>query len=146
MKSTVERWQQGRPAWNYSPALQFWYRFVLCTLADAMQVEDGKPTDEAILARDWFATSTPGVEFNGRREFVSFDECCHWLGLDADVERVGILFAIDENGDFDTDEVWARLAELSESEPEGTDALFDVPDMFRVVPVRDQLSLLAAIN
>ena len=37
-KSTVDKWQQGRAGWNYSPALQFWHRFTLFTLADAMQL------------------------------------------------------------------------------------------------------------
>ena len=145
-KLAVDRWQQGRPQWNYNPALQFWYRFILCTLADAMQVEGGVPTDEAILARDWFATSEPGVELDGKREFVSFEECCHWLGLDVNHERVELLAAIDENADFDTDEIWARLEKLSSEEPEATDHLFDVPDMFRVVPARDQIPLIGWVS
>lgn len=145
-KMAVDRWQQGRPHWNYDPAMQFWYRFVMTALHDAMQEDGGVPTDEALLARDWFATSQPGFEVNGRREFVSFEECCFWLGLNVDAERVSVLGAIDSHADFDTDVLFARLSVLAESNPDDTDALFDTPDLFRVVPVRDQGTLFAAVN
>jgi hypothetical protein len=140
----VNRWQMGRPQWNYHPTLTYWHRFILTAMHDAFQVEGGKPTDEALLARDWFATSSPGIEVNGRREFVSFPECCHWLDLDVDAERVGVLAAIDAHADFDTDEAWSRLEVLSAAIPDDTEALFEVPDVFRVVPVRDQGTLLPA--
>jgi hypothetical protein len=139
----VNRWQMGRPQWNYHPTLTYWHRFILTAMHDAFQVEGGKPTDEALLARDWFATSSPGIEVNGRREFVSFPECCHWLDLDVDAERVGVLAAIDAHADFDTDEAWSRLEVLSAAIPDDTEALFEVPDVFRVVPVRDQGTLLS---
>jgi hypothetical protein len=104
---------------------------------------DGKPTDEALLARDWFARSQQTPPIDGRREFASFDEVCHWLGLNADVERISILEAIDARADFDNDECDARLDELSASNPDDDEVLFDVPEMFRVVAVRDQGSLFA---
>ena len=144
-KLAVDRWQQGRPQWNYDPAMQFWFRFVQTTIHDALQVEDEKPTDEALLARDWIARSEPGVAFNGKREFVSFDECCHWLGLNAESERVALLALIDSKADFDTEECDSRLEYLLESEPEETEALFEVPEIFRVVPVRDQGTLFAMV-
>jgi len=154
-KSTVDKWQQGRAGWNYSPALQFWHRFALFTLADAMQLEipcgplrlgETWPAemcripDEAILARDWFATSEPGVEVNGKREYVSFAECCHWLGLDVNAERVGILAAIDAHADFDTEEIWSRLEALAEAEV--SDSVCEMPDYARVVRERDQVELI----
>lgn len=133
--------QQGRPQWNYDPAMQFYFRFVMTALHDALRCESGLPTDEAILARDWFATSTPGFVIGERREFISFDECCHWLGINADVERIALLELIDGRADFDTDEAWERLAKLSVSNPDDTECLFEAPDIFRVVPVRDQIPL-----
>lgn len=154
--TSVDKWQQGRPQWNYNPALQFWWRFVQCTVADAMETEypagplrpgeswpiDAcRPSNEALLARDWIATSTPAGVFNGKRKFVSFDECCFWLGCNADAERVGLLALIDAGQDFDTTESWERLEVLRDGEPEDTEALFELPDMFRVVPVRDQLTI-----
>jgi hypothetical protein len=146
-KMNVDKWQQGRPEWFYDPTMQFWWRFVQCTLQDAMQVDpEGKPTDDALLARDWFAASKPVPEWNGRREFVSFDECCHWLGLNVDAERLALLELIDNHADFDTDDAWQRLEYLKAQEPEETEALFEVPEIFRIVPVRDQLSIFGVIQ
>ncbi len=140
----VNRWQQGRPEWNYHPAMQFYFRFITVTLHEALQVDAfSKPTDEALLARDWFATSEPIDLTGGNREYVGFDACCHWLGIDADTHRVAFLDRIDKNADFDTDEAFERLEFLSHQEPEDTEALFEVPEMFRVVAVRDQMAMFA---
>ena len=81
-------------------------------------IEACRPSNEALLARDWIATSTPRGIFNGKREFVSFDECCFWLGCNADAERVGLLAIIDAGQDFDNADAWRRLAELQAGEPE----------------------------
>ena len=75
------------------------------------------------------------------REYVSFPECCQMLGLDADVERVAMLETIDRAVDTDNDEAWARLEELSASEPlDDVEPLFDAP---RCVPALDQMVLFA---
>ncbi len=134
----VSKWQRGRPTWHYDPTMQFYFRLAMCALHDAMQSRDGIPTDHALLARDWFARSDSIQPASTRREFVSFHECCHWLGLDTDTERIAILAMIDARADFDTDECWERLERLSESNPDDAEPLFEVPDMFRVVAVRDQ--------
>jgi hypothetical protein len=144
MALRVDKWQQGRPQWHYDPVMQGWFRFIQTAIQDALQVAGDKPTDEAILARDWIARSEPGVAINGKREFVSFGECCHWLGLNAEAEMVALLAFIDSKVDFDTDECDTRLDYLLGSEPEEVGSLFEVPAIFRVVPVRDQGSLFAA--
>ena len=78
-----------------------------------------KPTDEALLAHDWFLSSTHGVEFDGKREFVSFDEYCFWLGLNAEAERLALLEVIDAGEDaFYTDEACERLLALKVGDPE----------------------------
>jgi hypothetical protein len=105
----------------------------------------GRPTDEALLARDWIARSeaapTWAYALGARHEFMSFPECCQILGLDAEVERVVLLEVIDKAVDTDNDEAWARLDELSTREPQDdVEPLFDAP---RVVPALDQLALFA---
>ena len=105
----------------------------------------GKPTDEALLARDWIARSeaapTWAYALGASHEFLSFPECCQILGLDPDVERAALLEVIDKAVDMDNDEAWARLDELSTREPQDdVEPLFDAP---RVVPALDQLALFA---
>lgn len=105
----------------------------------------GKPTDEALLARDWIARSeaapTWAYALGASHEFLSFPECCQILGLDPDVERAALLEVIDKAVDSDNDEAWARLDELSAREPQDdVEPLFDAP---RVVPALDQLALFA---
>ena len=70
------------------------------------------------------------------RETISFPECCLWLGVEVEFERVAFLAIIDSAGDFDTEEAWTRLEWLSEQEPASTDSLFD-PAEFRIVPELD---------
>ena len=143
MALRVDKWQCGRPQWSYSPILQFYWRFVMTTMMDAQQIENGIPTDEALLARDWIARSEPDPD----REYISFPECCAALGCDVDAERVAILEFIDKQGDFDTEECDARLDVLSAKNPDETDHLFELPDWARVVPALDQISLFSqALN
>ena len=105
----------------------------------------GKPTDEALLARDWIARSEAApawvYAFGALHEFLSFSECCEMLGLDVELERVTLLQAIDSAVDSDNDEAWARLDELRTRDPQDdVEPLFDAP---RVVPALDQLALFA---
>lgn len=135
----------ARPRWNYSPVQWFWWRLGQCAYQDALKVRaDGTPTDDALLARDWFARSEAIDVRDGKREFASFAEVCHWLGLNVDVERLAILDVIDHAADFDTDECDARLELLSAPNSDDKQRLYDVPEMFRIVAVRDQGALFAA--
>ncbi len=138
----VDRWQCSRPEWNYSPALQFWWRIGQVAWFDAMKTrKDGSPTDEALLARNWFARSEPEKNANGERESFSFEEVCDWLSLNLEAERVAVLAAIDACADFDTEECDARLEALLNGQPAPR---FDLPDDYRFVPERDQMSMFAA--
>jgi hypothetical protein len=137
-KLDVSRWQAARPRWVYTPVLWFYYRMIEVAYLDARPKENGAPTDEALLARDWIARSPSAPA--GTHEFVSFPECCQMLGLDPERERLALLDAIDKAVDSDNDEAWARLEELAAREPlDDAAPLFDAP---RVVPALDQLSLL----
>lgn len=149
-KLDVSKWQAARPRWVYTPALWFYYRMIEVAFLDARTQEGGKPTDEALLARDWIATSemprygntvaaSPRMVIRAPHEFVSFPACCQMLGLDAEQERVALLDAIDKAVDSDNDEAWTRLEELAAREPlDDVEPLFDTP---RVVPALDQLAL-----
>jgi hypothetical protein len=107
---------------------------------DALTVEDGRPTDEALLARDWIARSEP-IPAGAPFEFVSFPECCERLGVAADGWRVALLERIDKAVDFDLDELWARLEEIGATEPkDDPEPLFEA---FRCVPALDQMALFA---
>jgi hypothetical protein len=169
-KLDVSKWQADRPHWNYTPVMQFYVRFIQVALIDAncdlaifpesrgvlqaMPAPGSKPTDRptdaALLARDWIATSKKqgsGIGDQGsvkepKRRFVSFPECCEQLGVDPDAQRVALLNAIDEAGDFDNDETWVRLEEISATEPPDDDEpLFEA---WRIVPALDQMNLFAA--
>lgn len=130
----VSKWQAARPRWVYTPALWFYFRMIEVAYLDARTEENGTPTDEALLARDWIARSKPGVH-----EFVSFPECCQMLGLNPERERLALLEAIDKAVDSDNDEAWARLDELAARElQDDVEPLFDAP---RVVPALDQMAL-----
>jgi hypothetical protein len=145
----VSKWQADRPKWLYTPALWFYFRMIEVAYLDAktpILVEHPSdtsvkslriPTDEGLLARDWIARSQPAADAD--RAFMSFPECCEMLGLDAGRERVVLLAMIDAAVDYDTDEAWARLEELSAREmADDVEPLFDAP---RVVPALDQLTL-----
>lgn len=144
----VSKWQAARPRWVYTPALWFYFRMIEVAYLDARTEENGTPTDEALLARDWIARSKPGVHevppqrhgpAAGDPAFVSFPECCQMLGLNPERERLALLEAIDKAVDSDNDEAWARLDELAAREPQDdVEPLFDAP---RVVPALDQMAL-----
>ena len=93
------------------------------------------PTDDALLARDWFATSEPGV--CGAHDFVSVPECCWALDLSPDNERVQVLNWLDALIDSDTEDAWKRLERLP-FQP-ANEAQISVPLWARVVPVLDQM-------
>jgi hypothetical protein len=136
-----EWWQRDLATILYDPALWFYYRMIEVAVIDALTLgEDGRPTDEALLARDWIACSEaipPGAPY----EFVSFPECCQRLGLKVDVHKVALLKRIDQAADFDLDELWARLEEISANEPkDDPEPLFEA---FRCVPALDQMALFA---
>jgi hypothetical protein len=137
-KLDVSRWQVARPQWHYTPVLWFYWRMVEAALFDVRCDSDGRPTDQALLVRDWVARSEP-TSVVMKRRFVSFPECCQMLGLNTDNERVALLEMIDKLGDFDTDEAWERLEILRQL------PMKDDPDPLfkglRFVPVLDQLNL-----
>ena len=136
----VSRWQAARRGFHYVPAMWFFYRMIQVAYLDARTKVGDEPTDEAILARDWIARSAPAPA-GGKRGFVSFPDCCAMLSLDPNVERVALLEMIDKAIDLDTDATWARLAELSASEPlDDVEPLFDAP---RCVPALDQMVLFS---
>jgi hypothetical protein len=140
-KLDVSKWQASRRQWNYTPVLWFYYRMIEVAFLDARSKDGDRPTDEALLARDWIARSE-SVPPPAPREYVSFPECCQMLGLKPDVERVALLEMIDAAVDCDDDEAWARLEVLRESEPtDDAESLFDAP---RIVPALDQMMLFAA--
>lgn len=138
----VSRWQAHQSRWKYDPTLWFYWRFAMCTLADAMKSRCGVPTDDALLARAWIASSAGGEVVDGKRPYLSFDECCHWLGLDADAERLACLEMIDAASEFDTDECWERLEALSQDCDQESGEHYEVPVWARVVPALDQMDLL----
>lgn len=117
----------------YHPAMWLYLRMIQYAVIDATRGGRKRPSDEALLARDWIATSS-GV---GWREsgYLSFEHCCSVLGLDADAERVALLEQIDRSRDFDTPECWARLEALRAQEID-CPAIFATP---RVVPALDQM-------
>lgn len=135
-----EYWVRVQRAWLYDPALWFSYRMVEVAYLDAYN-QGSTPSDEALLARDWIATSEP-VNIHGletRERFISFPECCERLGLNVYAERLALLERIDAGGDFDNDEAWERLASLSQAEmQDDAEELFEA---FRVVPALDQFQL-----
>lgn len=133
----VDWWQADLAKWQYDPVLWFSYRMVEVAYLDAKD-QGPEPSDEALLARDWIATSEQ-LPAHIKSDYVSFPQCCERLGLNADVERMALLERIDAGGDFDTDEAWLRLAALEKSEPK--DDIDDLFEAFRVVPALDQFTM-----
>jgi hypothetical protein len=148
----------GTRQWNYCAAMQFFARVINVALIDckcALAIAPvahaalvalplpgadpaGRPTDDALLARDWIARSESPADGRVRR-YLSFPECCGQIGVDVEASRTALLAAIDAAGDYDNDEAWARLEELSARElPDDVEPLFDAP---RVVPALDQIAL-----
>jgi hypothetical protein len=93
--------------------------------------------DMAIMARDWIARAAPDPFLDKDGYLLSFDAACEALGCDPDTERVWMLGKIDAAADFDTDEVWARIAYLTANPPDEMEESddFNAP---RCVPVLDQ--------
>jgi len=133
----VDQWQAARRKWFYDPVMWFSYRMIEVAYLDAKD-QGSQPSDEALLARDWIATSE-SVPPLTKSDYVSFPECCERLGLNADVERMALLERIDAGGEFDSDEAWERLATLELSEPK--DDLDELFEAFRVVPALDQFTM-----
>jgi hypothetical protein len=141
----VSKWQASRRKFLYTPVLWFYYRMIEVAFLDARATVNGKPTDAALLGRDWIARSEPVARPANAPalpwEYVDFPECCRMLGLNPDVERTALLEMIDRAIETDDDECWARLEVLSASEQvDDVEPLFDAP---RVVPALDQLTLFA---
>lgn len=138
----VDWWQADLCKWVYDPAMWFSYRMIEVAYLDAKD-QGPMPSDEALLARDWIATSQ-SLPALTESDYVSFPECCERLGLNADVERMALLERIDAGGDFDNDEAWERLAVLELVEPkDDIEALFEA---YRVVPALDQLTMLSMME
>ena len=92
--------------------------------------------DEAIMARQWFASPAPDPATDPVGYILSFDATCRALRRDPDVERVAALAMIDAVADFDVDEVWERVEFLTANPPdEIKEPLFDAP---RSVKALDQ--------
>ena len=164
MLDDVDKWQAAKRPWSYTPTMQFYRRMiemalidcnccmgitalshgVLVALPNPSADPASTPTDDALLARDWIARSETSAPrgFLLERRFLSFATCCEQLGANVEGSRVALLDAVDRAADFDSDDAWARLEVLSQSEPkDDIEPLFDAP---RIVPAIDQLSLFAA--
>ena len=142
----VNRWQAARPQWHYSPVMWFYWRMVKAALLDVRCDAVGRPTDEALLVRDWVARSEadPRIPVGNGRRFVSFPECCEQLGLNAENERLALLALIDNHCEFDTDEAWERLEALSAAQPsDDEEPLFEG---LRIVPALDQMTLFQVMG
>lgn len=158
-KLNVSKWQAARRPWNYSPVMQFSRRLIEMALFEATRVA-GVPCmyghdlafmeplrreiqlwDAAVMARDWIRRPAPSPEVDLEGYYLSFDHCCDVLGLKADYEREWMLAKIDDAADFDTDECWARVQELTDNPPDEVDE--EVFDAVRVVPALDQGNLFA---
>jgi hypothetical protein len=104
----------SRPKFNYDPAMQFYLRMFVVMFDDARKTNpDGTPTDEAILARAWFAWSEWNKEEDGKRQFTNWPEVCHFLDRDWHVETAAALQVIDACADFETPYAIRRLKELA---------------------------------
>jgi hypothetical protein len=164
----VNKWQAARRKTPYSPVMQFYLRQIRTALdkakaiapvpcpysqgwyPDGQSIEYGiKPGtsvdahwdawDCAVMARDWIARATPDKESDHPGYILSFEHACEVLGLNADYEAEWMLREIDECGDFDTDEVYARIEFLTVNPPdEVEEELFEA---IRVVPKLDQGNL-----
>lgn len=93
MSLSVSKWQAARRGFNYEAVLQFFWRSIVTAGLDARKMNvDGTPSDEALLARWWFATETP----HGHEDyFCSFSCACHALSRDEDEERLMALRLVD---------------------------------------------------
>ncbi len=136
----TSKWQAARPEISYSPVQQFYLRMIR-TAFDEAKTAATEMSDEAIMARAWIARETPDPHMDREGYLLSFAHCCDVLWLNADHEMTWMLREIDACADFDTDEVYARLDELTENPPdEVEEELFEA---VRVVPALDQGSMFA---
>lgn len=163
MDQSVNSNTAGERQWNYSPAMQFFARVINVALIDCgcvlgvAPVSHGtlvalplpgvhapvigprtRPTDEALLARDWIARSASPMDGRTRR-FLSFPECCSQLDVDAERSRLSLLATIDGVGDYESEDADRRLDALNDAElPDDYEPLFETA---RIVPAFDQYSL-----
>jgi hypothetical protein len=94
-----------------NPPLLFWRRLLDHAIAEAKKTTDSLPSDLAILARWWIEDLRPR-ECDKSNWERSFDCACHWLDLDADVERKRILAEIDAELKQKWMNLWFRLTRL----------------------------------
>lgn len=141
-KLNVNKWQASRRGPRYTPVMQMYLRQIRMAMFEALRVKAmacpyvdefwtnppspqfksmnwaGNLWDAAIMARDWIARPAPLPSVDLHGYLLSFDGACEALGLNADHERVWMLAKIDEAADFDTDEVYARIAYLTANPPD----------------------------
>jgi len=89
------------------PPLLVWRRLLNHAVAEAKKTIDGLPTDLAILARWWIADLQPTEKESNEWE-RSFACACHWLHIDAVVERKRLVREIDAALKQVWMEVWQR--------------------------------------
>jgi hypothetical protein len=76
-----------------NPLLLFPRKMIDKAIDDGQEtMQDGEPTDDALLARDWLEYQ-PDHQ-NDEDFFGSFEWCCHWLTLDVSHERTRALECI----------------------------------------------------
>jgi hypothetical protein len=90
------------------PPLLVWRRLLNHAVHEAKKTIDGLPTDLAILARWWIADLQPTQDDSCEWE-RSFACACHWLQIDAVVERKRLVREIDAALKATWMEVWHRL-------------------------------------
>lgn len=101
--------------------------------------KDGRPTNEALLARYWFVRIAPNPKLNKPAYIASFEFACEVLGYKLEEERGRVLAIIDAKHGPHTQERHLRLLQLAEKPlPGDEEEIFSAP---RVVAVRDQQML-----
>ena len=140
MGLTVSKWTAARRKWNYDPILQAYWRMCMFNLREGHRIEaDGTPSDDALLARLWFATET---KHSSPEYIFSFSFCCFALGLNEDAERLGALDLIDAVGDHDNEMCDKRLEYLLANPPDDEEHTFEG---FRTVSEVDQAEIAPGI-
>jgi hypothetical protein len=124
------------------PESLFYFRLIETALEEAQDGKQGRPTDEAVLARDWIARPAPDC-MDRDTYLASFTQTCDVLEISEIVLRSRLLQMIDARHEFHTRECAERLAKLIAMPLDGDEEeLFAAP---RVVPVRDQTSLFGLV-
>jgi len=130
-----------RPRFRQPESL-FYFRLIETALEEAQDGKQGRPTDEAVLARDWIARPAPDL-MDRDAYLTSFTQACDVLEISEVVIRSRLLQMIDAKHEFHTRECADRLAQLIAMPLEGDEEeLFAAP---RVVPIRDQTSLFGLV-